>query len=317
LIRPARRSRRARGRTAPSRVAHGYLRIRLRLSAAREEDAAAACREAGSLGVSGGATDGRVRRTVELSAWFPDGQGSSTILKRVKGALAGAGIDPRTVSLRAEKVPDRDWVVAWQQSLRPMRIGRRFLVVPEGCRVPARGDRILIRVRFGQAFGTGEHATTRLSLRLLESSLRPGCRVIDLGTGSGILAIACRRLGAARVEAVDDDPVALRVARANLRDNGLHDEIRLRRGDAGRACRGGRFDLAVVNIGATTIERILPDISASLRPGGQAILTGLLVEDEKGILSAASRFRLRSRSRLRSRPWSALLVDREPVRGTT
>ena len=298
-------------------MAHGYLRIRLRLPAAREEDAAAACREAGSLGVSGDATDGRERRLVELSAWFPDDQRSSIILRQLRGALDGAGIDPATVRLRAEKVPDRDWVTAWQQSLRPMKIGRRFLVVPEGCRVPARGDRILIRVRFGQAFGTGEHPTTRLSLRLLESSLRPGCRVIDLGTGSGILAIACRRLGAARVEAVDDDPVALRVARANLRDNDLHGEIHLRLGDAGPACRGRRFDLAVVNIGATTIGRILPDISAALRPGGQAILTGLLVEDERSVLSAASRFRLRPRSRLRSRPWSALLVDREPARGTT
>src|SRR5207247_7504809 len=117
--------------------------------------------------------------------------------------------------------------------------------------------RTLIRVRFGQAFGTGEHASTRLCLRLLETHLRPGATVADLGTGSGILAMAACRLGARRVIAVDDDEVALGVARANLRDNNLQGRVRLVRADAACARDWVPFDLVPFHIGSPSIERVI------------------------------------------------------------
>jgi len=191
-----------------------------------------------------------------------------------------------------------------------MSIGR-FQVVPEGCRAPTPdAGRHILRVRFGQAFGTGEHVTTQACLRLLAAHLRAGERVIDLGTGSGILAMAASRLGAGRVLAVDDDPAALAVARTNLEANGLKGRVAFVLSDAAAACVHGPFDLALVNIGATTIETLLPDLARALAPRGRAILAGFLIEDEDRLLRAAAGHGLLLRARRRDRPWSAMVLSR-------
>ena len=187
----------------------------------------------------------------------------------------------------------------------------RFLVVPEGCDALAVSPRRrVLCVRFGQAFGTGEHATTQMCLRLLGEHLRPDERVIDLGTGSGILAMAACRLGAGQVVAVDDDPAALAVARANLTDNDLVGRVKLRRADAAAACQPGPFDLALVNIGASTIEGLLPHLAPALTRGGRAVLAGLLMDDEDRLLRAAAGCGLVLLDRRRLRPWSALVLRR-------
>ncbi len=191
-----------------------------------------------------------------------------------------------------------------------MSIGR-FLVIPEGCDASARAaGRHVLHIRFGQAFGTGEHVSTQVCLRLLEAHLRRGDRVIDLGTGSGILAMAASRLGAVGVVAVDDDPAALAVARSNLGANGLARRVVLVRSDAADACGRGRFDLALVNIGAATIETLLPVLARSLGPGARAILAGFLIDDEEHLLRVAAGCGLLLRARRRNRPWSALVLFR-------
>jgi ribosomal protein L11 methyltransferase len=294
----------------PAAAAGRYYALRLVVPPEREEAAVAACWEAGCLGVEVVSAARIPRRPrLALRAYFP----ALSPRRRLSGALmrslAAAGVAPRR-PLRLARVRERAWAAIWQRSLRPMRIGRTILVVPEGCAVPPAGGRHVVRVRFGQAFGTGEHASTRLSLRLLESSLRPGDRVIDLGTGTAILAMAACRLGAGAVTGVDNDPIALRVARRNLGDNRLRRRVALRLGDAALLLHGARCDVALVNIGAASIARLLPGLRAALRPGGRAILAGILVEDEAALLKEAARLGLRLRSRLRSRPWSALLLIR-------
>jgi ribosomal protein L11 methyltransferase len=273
---------------------------------ALEEPAVAAFWDSGCLGVQVLAS-GRDRR-LTLDAYFPGQADRRRLDARLRRALcqSGLGADTRP---RLSAAPAGRWVERWQRTLRPMAIGP-FLVVPEGCRAPAARGREILRVRFGQAFGTGEHATTRMCLRLLQEHLRSGQRVVDLGTGSGILAMAACRLGAGRVVAADNDEVALEVARSNLADNGLLERIEMHCTDAGRACRLGPFDLALVNIGASTIERILPDLAGALAPGGRAILAGLLVDDEERLLRAAARSGLVLLERRRSRPWSALVLCR-------
>ncbi|MFQ5878213.1 MAG: 50S ribosomal protein L11 methyltransferase [Acidobacteriota bacterium] len=292
-------------------AAAGYFRrAAFSLPARSEEAAVSACWEAGCLGVQvAGWRPGARPRTVTLTAFFPPAERPASLSRRLAAALRPAGLRSGP---RLTREPRRAWAEIFQRSLRPMPIGRHLLVVPQGCRPPARNRRRVVRVRFGQAFGTGEHRTTRLCLRLLQSALRPGDLAIDLGTGSGILAIAAAALGASRVLAVDRDPIALRVARGNLADNGASGRVILLEADAARACRrrGGRFDLAVANIDAATVGRILPDLSAALRPGGRAILSGFLTRDERGIAARARAAGLRLRSRLRSAPWSALLLAR-------
>jgi ribosomal protein L11 methyltransferase len=291
----------------PARVmeASRFVLARVLVAPDQEERAVSALWDSGCLGVQVLASGRRGR--LRLDAYFPGRAWTGRLEARLRAALRRSGLQQRP---RLTSVKGGGWVERWQRSLRPMTVGR-FLILPEGRRSPSSGRRIPIRVRFGQAFGTGEHASTRLCLRLLCRHLgAPGGRVADLGTGSGILAIASRRLGAGRVIGLDDDGVALAVARANLRDNGLGGSIRLIHADAAVARRHGPFDIVLANIGAATIERLLPDLGAALRPGGRAILSGILVDDESRILSAARSAGLRPIDRRRSRPWSALVLRR-------
>jgi ribosomal protein L11 methyltransferase len=268
----------------------------------------AALWDRGCLGVQVVASGRPPRLT--LDAYYPGQTGAKRLGGRLRLALRQVGLGDQA-PLRLGAVRAGRWVETWQKSLRPMAIGR-LLVVPEGSRAPARHHRRqAIRVRFGQAFGTGEHATTRLCLRLMGRHLAPGESVADLGTGSGILAMAACRLGAGRVVAVDDDRVALRVARANLRDNGLRRRVDLVCADATSVGALGPFDLVLVNIGAATIERILPVLGGALRAGGRAILAGILVDDERGLVRTAASIGLRPIDRRRSSPWSALVLCRE------
>jgi len=293
--------------SAPAGTRSTFLRARLVVPPALEEQAVAALWENGCLGIQIVASGSVPRLT--LDAYFPGRAGARRLGGRLQTALLGAGLAPPG-RFRLRSVGPGRWVERWQRTLRPMVIGT-FLVVPEGCGVPARRPgRHTLRVRFGQAFGTGEHASTRLCLRLLQRHLAVGQRVADLGAGSGILAMAARRLGAGRVVAIDTDRVALSVARLNLKDNGLSGLIELVCADASEAARYGPFDLLLVNIGAATIGRIIPAIHAALAPGGHAILAGILVDDEVDLMRAARRHRFALVDRRRSRPWSALVLRR-------
>lgn len=287
-----------------------FLAARLEVPSRLEEEAVGALWDAGCLGVEVIPAAGRRRSPrVSLRAYFPGRADGQALTRLIARGLSDFGVPSRRAP-RLAVVTERRWVETWQRSLRPMAIGRRFLVVPEGCAAPRGSARLAIRVRFGQAFGTGEHASTRMSLRLLESSLVPGERVADLGTGSGILAMAAALLGARSVLATDIDPVALRVAADNLAENRLAGPVILARAEAAEACRRGPFDLALVNIGASVIGRVLPHLAAALAPRGRAILAGILVEDEEALLSSAGGLGLRLGRRIRSRPWSALLIER-------
>jgi len=273
---------------------------------ALEEQVVAGLWDSGCLGVQVTAS-GRAPRLL-LDAYFPGPASLRRLDERLRRSLLRVGVG-RVARARLRTVSAGRWVERWQRSLRPMSIGD-FVVVPEGCAASALNRRHVLRVRFGQAFGTGEHATTRMCLRLIGAHLRSGEQVIDLGTGSAILAMAATRLGAGRVIAVDNDPAALVVAKANLADNGLGGRVEVRRSDAAAACLLGPFDLALANIGASTIQRLLPALTRALAPGGRAILAGLLIDDEERLVRAAAGCGLVLLARRRSRPWSALVLRR-------
>jgi ribosomal protein L11 methyltransferase len=266
--------------------------------------------DSGCLGVEVRPLGGRgPRARVRLDAYYAGGVSQRAVAGRLAAALRAVGLGKRSAP-RLREVADRRWAERWQKTLRPMAIGRRFLVVPEGCAAPAAGGRHVLKVRFGQAFGTGEHATTRAVLRLMERWLRTGDRVLDLGTGTGILAMAAFRLGSGPIAAIDSDPAAIAVARANLRLNGLDGRILLTRTDALSIDGRGPIDLALVNIGAGVIRGLLPRLAPVLSPRARAILAGLLIDDEEEILAAARAAGLRLLDRRRSRPWSALVLGR-------
>ncbi len=266
----------------------------------------AALWDSGCLGVQVTASG---RRVLTLDAYYPGAARARRVASRLRPALLALGL-PRRFSPRMSLVKPESWVEIWQRSLKPMVVGP-FLILPEGRIEPAGSKRRhVLRVRYGQAFGTGEHASTRLCLRALVRHLSSGDAVADLGTGTAILAMAACRLGAGRVLAVDNDPTALEVARLNLKENGLDRRVVLQVADAAQALVHGPFDLALVNIGATTIGSILQDLAPALASGGRAILAGFLIEDEESLLAAASAHGLRLIDRHRSRPWSALVLSR-------
>jgi ribosomal protein L11 methyltransferase len=290
---------------------------------AREEAAVAAFWESGCLGVFAGVEKPAVAPAgragggrIALEAYFPGGRRRDDLSTALRRAWSAARLGP-FAGASWKRAADGRWVEAWQKTLRPMRIGRLILAVPEGCAPGPAGRRLVLRIPFGQAFGTGEHASTRLCLRFLEAVLRRGDRVIDLGTGTGILALAAQRLGGGVVLGVDDDPVAVAVAWRTRRLNGACPGLAFRRGDAGAvleraAAAGRRYDLALVNIGARAIAALLLPLSRAVAPGGRIVLAGILIDDERNLVRAAASAGLRCAARRRSKPWSSLLLVRSP-----
>jgi ribosomal protein L11 methyltransferase len=167
-----------------------------------------------------------------------------------------------------------DWTTRWREGLGPRQFGR-LTVAPSWIAQPA-DDGVTVVLDPEMAFGSGEHGSTRAALHLLERHLRPGDRVLDLGSGSGILAIAAVRLGAARAVGVECDADANEVALRNAARNGVADRVAFLDGDAGDlAPLLGPADLLLSNILRTVNTRLLPAILAALRPGGLAIFSGM------------------------------------------
>jgi len=186
---------------------------------------------------------------------------------------------------------NEDWAERWRRGLGPRRVGRRLVITPSWVRPRARRGDIVIVIDPEMAFGTGEHATTRGALRLLEAVLEPGDRVLDVGTGSGILAIAAARLGAREVVAVESDPDAVANAARNIERNGVVGCVELRCDvvDAAyvRAFGRQRFDVIAANILSGVLVPLLPAFREALDTRGRAILGGILVEEAGEVADAA------------------------------
>ena len=209
------------------------------------------------------------------------------------GALEGLAVE-------ADFVADSDWSATYRQSLRPLRFGR-LLVLPKDDRDTATGDTdTVLRLDPGLAFGTGSHSSTAACLDWLARAPLDGCRVLDVGCGSGILGIAALRLGAASVVAVDHDPQARRAAADNARDNGVCLTIR----DDLAAVRGD-FDIAIANIVANTLKDMALALTGHART---IVLSGILPYQVDDV--AAAYPRMRFDPPLRRDDWAMLIGKR-------
>lgn len=211
--------------------------------------------------------------------------------------------------------PNEDWTVAWRRGLRPRRVGERLIVAPTWTEPEAGPEDIVLWIDPQMAFGTGEHASTRGVLRLLEASIRPGDRVLDVGTGSGILAIAAARLGAVHVLAVESDPVAIPTARENLERNGVAESVTLENAlvdDAYLDALGpGSVDLIVANVLSGVLIPLLPAFRRVLATGGRAILGGILTTEADRVVAAAEAAGFDvAREDVEDEWWSVLLTAR-------
>ncbi len=205
------------------------------------------------------------------------------------------------------EIADEDWGESWKQGLGPLEVGRAF-VRPSWVDAPVPPGMVEIVLDPGMAFGTGTHPTTSLCLAALSDLLaaRPGASVLDVGTGSGLLAIAAAKLGAGRVAANDNDPVAVEVARENAERNGAMLELT----GAAVGAIAGAFDLVVANILANTLVELAPDVAARVAPGGTVLLAGILVPQEDEVRAAYVAEGLRPTLERRDGEWCLLALER-------
>lgn len=249
---------------------------------------------------------------VTLRAYFPDDDRIEATKTELEAALGHMRLmypmpQPAYQTLNAE-----DWSEAWKAHYQPLRIGRRLLIRPRWIDVaPAPGD-IEIALDPGMAFGTGTHPTTQLCLEALERHSKPALDALDLGSGSGILAIAAAKLGARKVLALDIDPVATAATADNARANGVSDKIIAECGGLETVLPSARrFDLVIVNILARVIMQLAEaGLGEIVRPGGAAIFSGIIDSQLAEVEAALRRTGLQPCARRQRGDWVLIEAKR-------
>lgn len=283
----------------------------------------------GGVVVDDSAVPVRVSAYLPLPDGFPPAAASSSA---EGGAPAGAGEEDGRAAVRARLarlpaffpglgapgsrwwgeesrlVEDEDWAEAWKAYFKPLKVGR-LAVVPTWEEYAAAPGEVVLRLDPGMAFGTGQHASTALCLGALDRLSRPGMEIMDVGTGSGILAVAAALLGARRVVALDIDPVAVEAARANSARNGVADLVEVVCGEvAGQPAASA--DLVVANIVADVLVDIRADLARVLRPGGLLVLSGVIDREAGRVAAAFEALGLQPRGAEEREGWTALVFAR-------
>ncbi|MBO5501881.1 MAG: 50S ribosomal protein L11 methyltransferase [Clostridia bacterium] len=252
---------------------------------------------------------------VLVKGWFAQDEHTHDVLNTVRQELAqlaqdGFGLDFGTLALELQNVADEDWSENWKKYYKPFRIGSHLVVKPTWeAYTPVEGD-LVIELDPGMAFGTGTHETTNMCMQLLEKHLSSGLRVMDVGTGSGILAIAAARLGAKDILAIDIDPDAVKVAKENVALNGVDQQVRVVVGDL---CKSEAMpcELAVANIVADAICMLAGPLTRHLVKDGLLICSGIIREREADVLAAAKEAGYTVYDRIEKGEWVALCLRNE------
>jgi len=239
------------------------------------------------------------------------GVGDAALTAALALAAAASGID---AAVHRQPTPADGWLARTHASFPEQSIGRRFAVRGTHIPGPAAPGRITLALDAGVAFGSGEHGSTRGCLRALEAvAWRRPRRILDLGTGSGILAMAAARLLHRSVLAVDIEPWSVRVAQQNARLNGLSHLLRVELGNGWRAAAvraGAPYDLVFANILARPLCGMARDLAANLAPGGRAVLSGLLRSQARWVVAAHRRRGLRLERSVNEGVWTTLVLCR-------
>ena len=269
--------------------------------------------ELGALGV---VEEDHASERAQLRAFFPDVAERSAIVKSVDdylGSLQALGF-ARTDAPVVAAVADEDWAQAWRAHFVPLAIGRRLLVTPPWETPPDADGRLVLTLEPGRAFGTGQHGTTAGCLELLEGIVeraRPA-RAIDLGTGSGILAIAAARLGVPMILAIDSDPDAVASATANVERNGLAGHVTCEVGDAA-AVAAAAVPLVLANLLAAAHRALAPSYARLVAAGGTLVAGGCLdgeADDVTAVLASQGFRRQAARS---IDGWTTLAYEHAPL----
>jgi ribosomal protein L11 methyltransferase len=209
-------------------------------------------------------------------------------------------------TVRLEYVVGDAWRDGWRAYFKPLRVGERLVVKPSWEAFEPGPDDLVLTLDPGQAFGTGTHESTQLILRALPGYVGAGARVLDVGTGSGILAIASVLFGASHVDAIDNDPLAVTATRENAAANGVGERIAASEGSLEGL---SSYPLVLANIEARVLVPLAPALIARVAPGGHLLMSGLLHADADRVRAAYPGFRECARPKLGD--WCALVLQRE------
>ena len=225
-----------------------------------------------------------------VHAYFPAETTSRETIESLRARLAALtpewlGFDAGKRALEIANVREEDWAENWKKYYKPFRVGRHLVVRPVWEKYePQAGDKI-ISIDPGMAFGNGTHETTSMCLGLVEDYIKPGDTVLDVGTGSGILAIASVLMGAQSALGIDLDPVAVRVANENIERNGLSGRVHAQVGDLVKGI-DTQADVVFANIIADAVILLSRAVRAHMKPGGVFICSGIILEREQDVLDA-------------------------------
>ena len=234
-------------------------------------------------GCKGYVTEEKGRDKIALKGYLKGKLKAASLLNKVnKYAESLRKLDKNDLEVKVKltEIKEEDWSRNWKKIFKPIQVTNRIIIKPSWIekRFP---QKLVIEMEPKMAFGTGEHSTTRLCLRVLEKYIRAGVRVLDLGTGSGILAIAAAKLGASYVLALDIDQDAINNARENIKKNKVQKIIDLKLGTLGSKIPSDHFDLIAANLTKTQIMEFFERMSCVLKKGGIFVLSGIQTEEKK------------------------------------
>ena len=248
------------------------------------------------------------RTRSSVSVFVPESSSPAETEMMLRERLSALGVD---AEVSHSSVREEDWADSWKKYYKPIRTGNRIVIVPVWETYEAKKDDLIVLMDPGMAFGTGTHETTRLCAALLEDHVTDGCRMIDVGCGSGILAICASKLGAGYCYACDIDPQAIKVARENVILNKTENVVcevsdLVKEVDPADA----DFDVAAVNIVADVIIRLAPDIGRFLRDTATLIVSGIIVERAEETLAALKKAGFEPVREMRENGWYAAALKK-------
>ncbi len=251
---------------------------------------------------------------VKVTGYYPVDERIADTVRHIEAELSrlralDLHFDAGKLTSETNAVDEEDWAESWKKSYKPFRLGSHMVVKPGWERFDALPDDKIIEIDPGMAFGTGTHETTGLCVELVEEIVKPGMDVIDIGTGTGILAIAAAHMGA-RVLATDLDPIAVKVAGENIRKNGFDGVIRTRAGDLLEAV-SETADVVVANIIADVIRMLAAPVRSHIRPGGKFICSGIARERKAEVVEALEEAGYRNLDVRDRGEWTAIAADRD------
>ena len=245
---------------------------------------------------------------IAVSVFLPAEENPGEAIAFIKDRLQETGVEG---ALSTEGMKEEDWAEAWKQYYHPIPLGR-VTVVPAWEEYTPSENEAIIRMDPGMAFGTGTHETTRLVMLLMQEALSGGERVLDVGTGSGILALCASKLGAASVLATDIDPVAVRVAEENVASDGAKN-ITCIVSDLVKdvSIENGRYDFVLANIVADIVLRLIPALPACTTKNAKAIFSGIIEPRRKDVEAALAENGWEIDEVDTERDWCAILAHRK------